>query len=106
MWGHPRCSIDDAAVSLKDLRFLEGEIDPQATLCYRCRISFDFYEYAKNHTQDIVSLGTEVGKLEGLCVIDLNSFEEFLQKNCPILYDLAYTYSLLRELEDITSKKR
>lgn len=105
MWGQPRCSIDDAAVSLKDLRFLEGEIDPQAILCYRCRISLDFYEYAKNHTQDIASLETEVGKLACLFVIDLDSFEEFLQKNCPILYDLAHTYALLKELEDITNKK-
>ena len=51
------------------------------------------YEYAKNHTQDITSLETEVGKLECLFVIDLDFFEEFLQKNCPILYDLAHTYA-------------
>ena len=105
MWGQPRCSIDDAAVSLKDLRFLEGEIASQAILCYRCRISLDFYEYVKNHTQDIASLETEVDKLEYPFVIDLDSFEEFLQKNCPILYDLAHTYALLKELEDITNKK-
>ena len=106
IWGHLRCNIDDAAVSLKSLRFFEGEINPQAVLCYRCRVSLEFYEYAKNHIQDIVSLGAEIGKLEGLCVIDPNSFEEFLQKNCPILNSLAYTYALLKELEDITSKKR
>ena len=105
MWGQPRCSIDDAAVSLKSLRFFEGEINPQAVLCYRCRVSLEFYEYAKNRIQDIVSLGAEIGKLEGLCVIDPNSFEEFLQKNCPILNSLAYTYALLKELEDITNKK-
>lgn len=87
------------------MRFLEGEIDSQAILCYRCRISLDFYEYVKNHTQDISSLETEVDKLEYLFVIDLDSFEEFLQKNCPILYDLAHTYALLKELEDITNKK-
>ena len=92
-------------MSLKDLRFLEGEIDSQAILCYRCRISLDFYEYVKNHTQDIASLETEVDKLEYLFVIDLDSFEEFFQKNCPILYDLAHTYALLKELEDITNKK-
>lgn len=92
-------------MSLKDLRFLEGEIDSQAILCYRCRISLDFYEYVKNHTQDIASLETEVDKLEYLFVIDLDSFEEFLQKNCPILYDLTHTYALLKELEDITNKK-
>ena len=38
-------------------------------------------------------------------MIDLDSFEGFLQKNCPILYDLAHTYALLKELEDITNKK-
>ena len=59
----------------------------------------------QNHTQDIASLETEVDKLEYLFVIDLDSFEEFFQKNCPILYDLAHTYALLKELEDITNKK-
>ena len=57
-------------------------------------------------TQSMISsLETEVGKLECLFVIDPNFFEEFLQENCPILYDLAHTYALLKELEDITNKK-
>lgn len=65
------------------------------------RVSTD----GRTHTQDIASLETEVDKLACLFVIDLDSFEEFLQKSCPILYDLAHTYALLKELEDITNKK-
>ena len=84
---------------------MRASTDERTHQVYRYICKDKTHIYAKNHTQDITSLETEVGKLACLFVIDLDSFEEFPQKNCPILYDLAYTYALLKELEDITNKK-
>ena len=48
------------------------------------------------------SWAIETRKLSGLCVFDMDYFEEFLQKNCPIAYGLVDTYILLKELQELT----
>lgn len=53
------------------------------------------YSYNDFHKMEVV---------EYFCipVFDMDYFEEFLQKNCPIAYSLADTYILLRELREVT----
>ena len=59
-------------------------------------------QYVRTRTEDVNSWAMETRKLSGLCVLDMDYFEEFLQKNCPIAYSLADTYILLRELREVT----
>ena len=53
------------------------------------------YSYNDFHKMEVV---------EYFCipVFDMDYFEEFLQKNCPIAYGLVDTYILLKELQELT----
>ena len=69
---------------------------------HRCDLTMDFDKYVRTHTEDVNSWAMETWKLSGLCVFDMDYFEEFLQKNCPIAYGLVDTYILLKELQELT----
>ena len=102
-WGNLCCTVEDNVASLKSMKFLENETALQSIPCYRCDLTMDFDKYVKTHTEDVNLWAMETRKLSGLCVFDMDYFEEFLQKNCPIAYGLVDTYILLRELREVTS---
>ena len=64
-------------------------------------MTVEFDRYARNHTEDAKSWAIETRKLAGLCVFDMDYFEEFLQKNFPIAYSVADTYILLKDLQEL-----
>lgn len=100
-WGNLCCTVEDNVASLKSIEFLKNEVALQSIPCYRCDLTVEFDRYARNHTEDANSWAIETRKLAGLCVFDMDYFEEFLQKNCPIAYSFADTYILLKDLQEI-----